>query len=315
MGRVTSTDVEMHSIEKPQQLYRDKPPDPIFDITGDIDPNEEVAVLDVMSCTNNAQNNNSKRLSILPKVRVSILALIALVLLIVGVSYGKGNGLTSKPIATFFNDFSNKNSNETTLQGSIIEFTVANLNTNRGRCTYLPSRRLECVPNHDNSTNKFRIQLHPPWSPRGVARFEELTRAQFWNEVRIFRVVPQFVSQFGLSSYPSIQKEWVEELEDDQVIGSNVRGTVTFATSGENTRTTQIFINTADNTFLDRQGFSPIGEVLDGGNEYGGMEVVDEFYAGYGQKPDQGFIRSNGLEYLNDNFPNLSFFVKAEFVQ
>ncbi|KAL3799159.1 hypothetical protein HJC23_002287 [Cyclotella cryptica] len=315
MDRGTSADVEMHSIQQPQRSYRDKPLDSILDIVEEIDANDEVAVLDVMSATNKAPNSVSNRPSTLPKVRVSILALIALVLLIVGVSYGKANGLISKPIATFSSELSNNNSNETTVEGRIIEFTVANLNTNRGQCTYLPSHRLECVPNHDNSTNKFRIQLHPSWSPRGVARFEELTRAQFWNEVRIFRVVPQFVSQFGLSSYPSMQQEWMEELEDDPVIGSNVRGTVTFATSGKNTRTTQIFINTADNTFLDRQGFSPIGEVLDGGNEYGGMEVVDEFYAGYGEKPDQGLIRSNGMEYLNDNFPKLSFFVKAEFVQ
>jgi cyclophilin family peptidyl-prolyl cis-trans isomerase len=107
----------------------------------------------------------------------------------------------------------------------------------------------------------------------------------------------------------------MEELEDDPVVASNVRGTVTFATAGANTRTTQIFINTGDNVFLDKQGFSPIGVVLDASDDYGGMEVVDEFYAGYGEKPDQGLIRKSGIEYLDDKFPNLSFFVSAEFVE
>lgn len=238
------------------------------------------------------------------RIALPFLAMVALILIMVGIAYGKTNKIGA-PATTLSSSLE---------EGSIIEFTIANLNTNKEKCTYIqPANRLECVPNHDHSTNKFRIQLYPDWSPIGVERFEELTRARFWQEVRIFRIVPGFVSQFGISSNPSTQEEWSKQITDDPVIGSNVRGTVTFATSGKNTRTTQIFINTSDNQFLDTQGFSPIGQVLEAGEGYGGMEIVDEFYDGYGESPDQGKIRTIGMDYLQE-FPLLSFVVSAEFV-
>lgn len=102
---------------------------------------------------------------------------------------------------------------------------------------------------------------------------------------------------------------------DDPVMQSNKRGTVTFATSGKNTRSTQIFINLADNGYLDKEGFAPIGEISDG------MEYVDALYTGYGEGgkgdgldgrgPSQGRIMREGNEYLNKLFPKLSYIVKA----
>lgn len=85
-------------------------------------------------------------------------------------------------------------------------------------------------------------------------------------------------------------------------------------TSGPNSRTTQVFINTNDNKFLDDQGFAPIGIVLPGGESYGGMEVVDQFFSGYGEAPEQYKITTEGDAYLNEEFPNLSYIVSAEFV-
>jgi peptidyl-prolyl cis-trans isomerase A (cyclophilin A) len=279
----------------------DPPPMDIMDIADDIDENEETGIFN-----DNLPRSSRKSMSKLTVLALTILALVLAI--IVGVAYSKSTKV-SAPASTLSNDF-------TTSGGSIIEFTVANLNTNRQKCTYIQSAsRLECVPNHDESTNKFRIVLHPEWSPIGVEHFKELTRAEFWNNVRIFRIVPGFVSQFGLSSDPSTQRQWSKQIEDDEVVGSNVRGTVTFATAGANTRSTQIFINTGNNEFLDKQGFSPIGEVLDAGDSYGGMEVVDEFYSGYGEKPDQGLIRSDGIGYLDEQFPLLSFIVSAEYIE
>lgn len=244
-----------------------------------------------------------------------ILVGLAVIILLVELLRGKDSSSLNARTKLSPDDSSSSSTATTTSDNLIIEFTVANLRTNSQNCTHA-GKMLQCIPQHNNATNKFRIQLHESWAPLGVQRFQELTEAEFWNDARIFRVVPSFVSQFGISSYPSVQKHWesLGNLKDDKVIGSNKRGTVTFATAGPNTRTTQIFINTADNKFLDKQGFSPIGEVLPAGNGYGGMEVVDEFYSKYSEDPDQGMITKKGKDYLEEKYPLLSYFVTAVFV-
>ena len=201
------------------------------------------------------------------------------------------------------------NANHEGGDGKIVEFTVANLSED-----------------YVGSNNKFRIQLEPTWSPLGVQRFEELTSDKFWDNTYIFRVVSNFISQWGINSDPMKQQEWKDKgniMDDPSIDGvSNDRGTVTFATSGSNSRTTQLFINTNDNAFLDSQGFTPIGKVLEGGCDdandvstcYGGMEVVDAFYSEYGESPDQWKITTEGSNYLEEEFPNLSYFVSADFV-
>ncbi|KAL7526924.1 hypothetical protein ACHAXR_001713 [Thalassiosira sp. AJA248-18] len=184
-------------------------------------------------------------------------------------------------------------------KGKIVEFEVVNRDDNGAR-----------------TFSKFRVQLHNDWAPLGVKRFEELTTANFWVDTKIFRVVQGFIAQWGINSNPVIQQNWKAKgpIQDDPVVASNDRGTVTFATSGANSRTTQIFINTKDNPRLDDQGFAPIGEVLPAGDGFGGMEVVDAFYAGYGESPEQGRITAEGEIYLAEEFPNLSYFVIGRFV-
>lgn len=182
--------------------------------------------------------------------------------------------------------------------GKLIEFEVQNLDGIEG------------------NTGKFVIRMRPDWAPKGVQRFEELTEKKFWDNCRIFRVLPGFVAQFGINGDPQTQGIWRSRaLTDDPVKVTNARGTVVFATAGPNTRTTQIFINTRDqgNGFLDKQGFSPIGEVVSG------MDVVDKFYSGYGEGapsgkgPNQGLIQAKGNEYLEKSYPKLSYFSSATF--
>ncbi|MEK7821642.1 MAG: peptidylprolyl isomerase, partial [Planctomycetota bacterium] len=55
---------------------------------------------------------------------------------------------------------------------------------------------------------------------------------------------------------------------------TNARGTITFATGGPNTRTTQLFINYRDNGRLDGMGFSHFGKVVEG------MEAVGRLILG-----------------------------------
>lgn len=77
-------------------------------------------------------------------------------------------------------------------------------------------------------------------------------------------MVPSFVVQFGIAGTPAENVKWKAAIKDDPVVASNKVGTLTYATAGPNTRTSQLFINLADNTNLDSQGFAPFGRVIKG---------------------------------------------------
>lgn len=164
------------------------------------------------------------------------------------------------------------------------------------------------------SAGTIKIQMKPEWAPRGVARFEELVSNGFYDDCRFFRVLPGFIAQFGINGNPDVMSKWrSSSIPDDPVKVTNSRGTVVFATAGPNTRTTQIFVNTRQqgNAFLDKQGFSPFGVVLEG------MDIVDKLYAGYGEGapggkgPNQALIQRKGNSYLTESYPNLSYISKA----
>lgn len=150
------------------------------------------------------------------------------------------------------------------------------------------------------------LKINRDLAPIGADRFHDAVSQGFYDDCRFFRVVPDFVVQFGINGDPKVQAKWREaKIKDDPVKASNKKGTITFATAGPNTRTTQLFINLKDNSFLDGQGFSPFGEVEKG------MEIVEKINAEYGQDPDQGSIQSEGNEYLKKRFPRLDFIKKA----
>jgi peptidyl-prolyl cis-trans isomerase A (cyclophilin A) len=144
------------------------------------------------------------------------------------------------------------------------------------------------------------IEIHRAWAPIGADRFYNLVRAGFFTDAAFFRVVPNFIVQFGLSADPAVNKIWRStNLRDDAPRESNKRGYLTFATAGPDTRTTQLFINLKDNAFLDSQGFTPFGSVVEG------MDLVEKIYSGYGERPDQGKITMEGKAYIDKNFPQL----------
>jgi peptidyl-prolyl cis-trans isomerase A (cyclophilin A) len=145
------------------------------------------------------------------------------------------------------------------------------------------------------------IEIHRDWAPLGADRFYNLVRAGFFTDAGFFRVVPNFMVQFGLSANPAVNKAWENSnFRDDPVKESNKRGYITFAKTGApNSRSTQLFINFKDNAFLDSQGFAPFGTVVEG------MDVVDKINSAYGERPDQGRITAEGKAYLDKNFPQL----------
>jgi peptidyl-prolyl cis-trans isomerase A (cyclophilin A) len=163
----------------------------------------------------------------------------------------------------------------------------------------------------DTTAGIFVIEVHADWAPRAADRFYNLVKNGYYDGCRFFRVVPGFVVQFGINGDPVIQRNWTDAtIPDEKVTQGNTRGFVTFAKSSEpNSRTTQLFIDFADNSRLNRQGFAPFGKVTMG------MEVVDKIFSGYGEKPDQDRIEKEGNAYLTKNFPKLDYIKKATIEQ
>ncbi len=164
----------------------------------------------------------------------------------------------------------------------------------------------------ETSKGPFVIQVHRSWAPHGADRFYNLVKHGFFDNDRFFRVISGFMVQFGINGDPRVSAHWRDaNIPDDAVRMSNKRGTVTFATAGPNTRTTQVFINFADNSSLDGQGFAPFGQVVSG------MNVVDRLNAEYGEGaprghgPSQGRIQSEGNAYLMKGFPRMDYVKKA----
>jgi peptidyl-prolyl cis-trans isomerase A (cyclophilin A) len=166
----------------------------------------------------------------------------------------------------------------------------------------------------DTSKGPFVVEVHRDWAPLGADRFYNLVKNGFYNEGRFFRVISGFMVQFGVNGDPAISGQWRNaRIGDDPVSKSNARGVITFATAGPNTRTTQVFINYADNSMLDKQGFAPFGQVISG------MNVVDALYNGYGEGapsgggPDQSRVQREGNAYLTTAFPKLDYIKSATF--
>jgi peptidyl-prolyl cis-trans isomerase A (cyclophilin A) len=150
---------------------------------------------------------------------------------------------------------------------------------------------------------EFTLDVTRSWAPIGADRFYNLVKHHFYDNASIFRVVPGFVAQFGISAYPAVTTAWkATDIKDDPVTQSNKKGTITFATAGPNTRTTQVFINLVENARLDKSGFAPFGVV-----EGDGMKVVEMFYDQYGDNagPDQDKIEKQGKPYVDKGFPKL----------
>lgn len=167
----------------------------------------------------------------------------------------------------------------------------------------------------ETTEGDFVIEAYREWAPRGADRFYNLVRSGYYDGNRFFRVIDGFMAQFGLHGNPEVNAAWRKgAIRDDPVRASNTRGTVSYAMAGPDTRTTQVFINYADNSRLDDMGFAPLGRVVEG------MDVVDRLHSGYGEGaprgsgPAQRRIHEEGNEYLEREFPELDAIERATIV-
>jgi cyclophilin family peptidyl-prolyl cis-trans isomerase len=153
-------------------------------------------------------------------------------------------------------------------------------------------------------------------APRGADRFYHLVECGFYDNSRFFRVIAGRFAQFGIAGDPAIAQIWQNaRFPDDPVGGSNVRGTFAFAMTGPDARTTQIYINTGDQSRLDAMGFAPLGKVVEG------MDVVDHLYSGYAERSGggmraghQGKLFEEGNAYIDREFPLLDKLLRASMV-
>jgi peptidyl-prolyl cis-trans isomerase A (cyclophilin A) len=179
-----------------------------------------------------------------------------------------------------------------------------------------PAKLKEVAPatfniSFDTSAGTFVVQVTRAWAPRGADRVYNLVKNGFYDGARFFRLIPDFMVQFGINGNPKIQSVWRNAtLQDDPVVQSNKRGFVTFAKTGlPNSRSTQLFINFRDNAGLDPQGFAPFGQVISG------MEVVDKLNPEYRDRAEQQRIQEEGNAYLATAFPKMDFIKKASIVK
>jgi len=168
----------------------------------------------------------------------------------------------------------------------------------------------------DTTQGKIVLEVKRAWSPMGADRFYNLVKIGFYDDVAFFRVIPNFMAQFGLHGTPAVNRAWRRAtIKDDPVVESNLRGTLSFAkTNQPNSRTTQLFINFRDNKNLDGMGFSPFARVVEG------MDVVDKIYkvgegGPRGPGPNQGKIQSKGNSYLKAQFPQLDYIEDAKVLE
>ena len=155
------------------------------------------------------------------------------------------------------------------------------------------------------------IDVYDKLAPLAAERFKTLVEAKFYDEAVFFRVINGFVAQAGIAADPKINAKWrSERMKDDPVIQSNIKGSVSFASAGPNSRTTQFFINYKHNGNLDGMGFAPFGIVRD-------MGPVEQFYNEYsrGRGPSQPLIQQQGNTYLKKEFPKLDYIKKATIIK
>jgi peptidyl-prolyl cis-trans isomerase A (cyclophilin A) len=173
----------------------------------------------------------------------------------------------------------------------------------------------------ETSRGRVDIMARKHWAPIGVHRFHTLVNDKHFDDARFFRVLEDFVAQFGLAGDPKANDAWASRcLADEPAKHANTRGTLTFAIGGPETRSTQMFINLKDNANLGAD-FAPIGEVVSG------MDAVDSLYSGYGdaaprsgpqyglEGPRQDSIGRQGNAYLLRGWPKLDYIKTARVVQ
>ncbi len=169
----------------------------------------------------------------------------------------------------------------------------------------------------ETTKGNFDIVARRLWSPKGVDRLYQMIKHKYYSDVAIFRVVPNFVAQFGIHNDSIIHQSWSKGIDDEPALARNDSMSISFARGGVRTRSNQVFINLKDNHRLDKlsysgvTGFPVIAKVIVG------QENVIKFYDGYGDRLGfkQDSITKFGNKFLRDKFPEVDYIIKAYFIK
>lgn len=175
-----------------------------------------------------------------------------------------------------------------------------------------------------------RMRVIPWWSPRGATRFLDLVRAGYYNEVALYRSVPNFLTQFGISSNVELRQKYQgQRIFDDplprQINFSRVMfqpGFMSFAGSGDNSRTTEVFIVQPGATQRQLNHFGTnLWETPFGLVDFVEETPVADFYSygdiqPFGDGPDPAKIYENdGYDYLKQNFPKMDIIQQCNVIE
>lgn len=152
------------------------------------------------------------------------------------------------------------------------------------------------------------MEVHRAWAPIGADHFYALMQDRFYDCAAFFRVVPDFVVQYGIAASPAETAKWNTTIPDDPVLMSNVPWTVSYATAGPDTRTSQIFINYVDNSRLDESGFAPFAKVISG---FDTAIAIDNPTPDDSDGIDQDKYSALGNAWLLPRYPDVSFVTTA----
>lgn len=156
----------------------------------------------------------------------------------------------------------------------------------------------------ETTKGRFVVEAYKDWAPIGARRFYELASMGAFDENAFYRVVPNFVAQFGTPGDPRVVAQLDSvTIPNEKRVAKNLRGTIAFAQEEGKPRSHTIFINRRDNDYLDQQNFVPIGRVIEG------MAVVDSLQWPYVDKADHHMLSTLGNRYMRRNYP------KADYVR
>lgn len=166
------------------------------------------------------------------------------------------------------------------------------------------------VTRFETSKGNFDIQINRVSSPKAADRFYQLVKNHFFDTTLFYRVVPDFVAQFGISDSTKTAQWQKTKIPDEEVRQSNIKGALSFARAGKETRHDHLYINLKDNLRLDTinrngvKGFPAFGNVING------MNVVEKLYSGYGNETMSKVDTLNYTQLLK-KFPKLDLINKV----